>query len=449
MADWDSSEHKAGSTPDGQLLADFALRHDEAAFGALIERHGRMVLGVCRQILRSEHDAEDAFQAVFLTLAQRAGSIRKPDSVGDWLYGVAYRVSIRAKGLESRRRSRERLGMDVEATDRGAENQATELHDELSRLPSKLRVPLVLCYLEGRTHEEAAKALRWPVGTVKTRLSEGKDFLRNRLVRRGLVVSVGTLTGLLMDPSTAVLRAGLLETTVKAGMLAGAGKLIGSGVVSAHVVTLTQGVARAMIMTQLKIATAALLAVACVGVGAGVVAYSSSFLQSSKPMSETVQDPAAGMNGSFEVTKSSLPVNWSFYTPKTVPDGDFDIVMDDTDVKDGKQSLKFVVRKCDSTSGRMSPGLFNEFPDTKPGETYKISFWAKNAGSEFVFTAKGVSAMGKGPDVVIRSKETINAWRRFECTTTIPPKMWLRLELNVVQPGTFWIDDIQVVKAPK
>src|SRR5437879_2814597 len=105
---------------------------------------------------------------------------------------------------------------------------------------------------------------------------------------------------------------------------------------------------------------------------AALVAVTTS-LQAGKPMSETVREPAAGMNGSFEVTKSGLPVNWSVYTPRTVPAGDFDVVIDNTDFKDGKQSLKFVVRKCDPTGGRLSPGFFNEFRDTKPGETYKIS----------------------------------------------------------------------------
>lgn len=170
-------------------------------------------------------------------------------------------------------------------------------------------------------------------------------------------------------------------------------------------------------------------------------------------MSETVQ---LGFNGGFELTKSGLPVTWFFYTPRTVPNADFDIVMDTTDFKEGEQSLKIVVRKCESTGGRLSPGFFNEFHvenhnppgpfETKPGETYKISFWAKNAGSEFVFKARGVSALEGDKGVVIRSKETINEWRRFECTYTIPPQMWLRLELNVVQPGTFGIDDLQIVR---
>jgi len=175
-------------------------------------------------------------------------------------------------------------------------------------------------------------------------------------------------------------------------------------------------------------------------------------------MSEYVEFKPAGLNGGFEITKFGLPVNWSCYTPRTVPDGDFDIVMDKTDFKEGEQSLKFVVRKCKPTGGWHSPGFFNDFRienftppgpfETKPGETYKVSFWAKNDGSEFVFKARGVSPLAGDKGVVIRSKETFHKWRQFECTYTIPPgpKMHLRLELNVVQSGTFWIDDLQVVK---
>jgi uncharacterized protein (TIGR03067 family) len=168
--------------------------------------------------------------------------------------------------------------------------------------------------------------------------------------------------------------------------------------------------------------------------------------------SEYVEFRPAGLNGSFEITQYGLPVNWHMSTPKREQGSDFDIMMDTTDFKEGKQSLKFVVRKCDEKRG---PGFFKEFApnqnppaafETKPGETYRISFWAKNAGSEFVFKARGVSSFKGDEGVVIRSKETINEWRRFECTYTIPPKMWLRIHLNVVQPGTFWIDDIRIVK---
>ena len=183
------------------------------------------------------------------------------------------------------------------------------------------------------------------------------------------------------------------------------------------------------------------------GIASGVaVLVAETVSLQSKPLSEIERDGAAGINGSFEVTKSGLPVNWYFFTPKTVPAADFDIGMDNRDPKNGKQSLKFVVRKCDPIGGRLSPGFFNEFHNVKPGETYKISFSSKNAGSEFVFKARTVKVKEAGPQAIITSKETINEWRRFECTITITPRMWLRLELNVLQPGTFWIDDIQIEK---
>jgi hypothetical protein len=178
----------------------------------------------------------------------------------------------------------------------------------------------------------------------------------------------------------------------------------------------------------------------------GLVLVAMVYLQGCRPGSEIVRDPSAGMNGGFEVAASGLPANWWVYSPKTVPDADFDIVMDTADPKEGKQSLKFVVRKCEPTGGRLSPGIHNEFHNTKPGETYTISFWAKNQGSAFAFTASGVKAMGGAPGNVIRSSETFDTWRRFACTNTIPPDMWLRLELNVLQPGTFWIDDVQLTK---
>jgi hypothetical protein len=166
-------------------------------------------------------------------------------------------------------------------------------------------------------------------------------------------------------------------------------------------------------------------------------------LQAFRPASKTSLDPAAGINGSFEITKSGRPANWSFYTPKAA--GDYAIVLDNADPKDGKQSLKFIVR-TPIVPGQRPPGFFKEFPDTKPGETYKISFWAKNAGSQFAFTVRGVSAFDGEEGAQIKSKETINQWRRFEITHTIPPKMRLRLELDILQPGDFWIDDLQIEK---
>ena len=174
----------------GPLLERFAADRDSAAFEALVGRHGPMVLATCRRMLPDPHDADDAFQATFLVLARKAGSIRDPDRLGPWLHGVARRVAARSRALAGRRRSVERPGGD-EPMDtspdalEGAEVREV-LDEELARLPEKYRAPLVLCYLDGLTHDEAAEALRWPVGTVRSRLAGGRDRLRDRLTRRGL-----------------------------------------------------------------------------------------------------------------------------------------------------------------------------------------------------------------------------------------------------------------------
>ncbi len=178
----------------GQLLERFAADRDEAAFEALVSRHGPMVLGTCRRMLADPHDVEDAFQATFLVLARKAGSIRDADRLGPWLHGVARRVAARSRALSS--------PPEVASSEPAVEEPAVEspdllealelrevLDEELARLPEKYRAPLVLCYLEGLTHDEAAEHLRWPVGTVRSRLAGGRDRLRARLTRRGLAPS--------------------------------------------------------------------------------------------------------------------------------------------------------------------------------------------------------------------------------------------------------------------
>jgi RNA polymerase sigma factor (sigma-70 family) len=170
------------------------------AFSGLVDRHGPMVLRVCRSVLKDDHEAHDAFQLVFLTLARRAGSIRVRGSAGPWLHGVALRVSAKAKGRLVRRRRAEARRLDRQGVADSYEVDARpvddwpELHEEVARLPSKYRDPVVLCYFEGRTHDEAAALLGWPVGTVRGRLSRARDRLRARLIRRGLAPAIGALS---------------------------------------------------------------------------------------------------------------------------------------------------------------------------------------------------------------------------------------------------------------
>ncbi|MHB1561274.1 MAG: RNA polymerase sigma factor, partial [Isosphaeraceae bacterium] len=177
---------------DGQLLERFATVHGpsaEPAFAALVERHGPMVWRVCRAILDDEHDAEDAFQATFLILVRRAGSLWVRDSLGPWLHRVASRAAVRARVMAGRRRAAEREAFamrDPSTTSRIDEECAGVIHAEIDRLPDRYRMPVVLCDVEGRTYEEAARHLRCPVGTLKSRLARGRERLKGNLARRGI-----------------------------------------------------------------------------------------------------------------------------------------------------------------------------------------------------------------------------------------------------------------------
>src|SRR5262245_13339046 len=178
-----------GAPTDGQLLARFVDSCDEAAFTDLLRRHGPLVLSVCRRLARHEQDAEDAFQATFLVLVKKAGSVAGRDSVGGWLHGVAFRAALKAREATARRRERQAdEGPDVEAPPEEAHDWQA-LHEELDRLPEKYREPLVLCYLEGRSRREAAARLCLPEGTLSSRLATARQMLGQRLVRRGIALS--------------------------------------------------------------------------------------------------------------------------------------------------------------------------------------------------------------------------------------------------------------------
>ena len=168
---------------EGNLLERFVSHRDEAAFSALVARHGPMVLGVCRRLLRDESDVDDAFQATFLVLVRRAGAIRRRELVGHWLFGVAHRVAVRARAVAARRHLHEPTGLEIEEMDSQAKCHADEafelrmiVGEELARLPETLRSPVVLCYLEGLTHDEAARKLHWPVGTVRSRMARARGL---------------------------------------------------------------------------------------------------------------------------------------------------------------------------------------------------------------------------------------------------------------------------------
>jgi RNA polymerase sigma factor (sigma-70 family) len=172
---------------DQTLVRRFAESRDEAAFEALVGRHGSMVLAVCRRVLANEADAEDAFQATFVVLARNPAAIRKRSSVGSWLHGIALRVSLRSRAAAARRRAREQetILRNADAGRADLRELAAMLDDQLDRLPEKYRDPLVLCYLEGRTRSEAARQLGWTLRTVVRRIEHGRELLRRRLIRAG------------------------------------------------------------------------------------------------------------------------------------------------------------------------------------------------------------------------------------------------------------------------
>jgi RNA polymerase sigma factor (sigma-70 family) len=245
-----------GQLPDDELLRRFVVGRDEAAFTALVGRHGPLVWGVCRRLLSDAHDAEDAFQATFLTLARKAASIRKPGAVGAWLYGVATRAAAQAR-TDRARRAGSAASVPASPADPLAELTGRELSavldEELARLPERCRAPLVLCYLEGRTRDEAAQQLGWSLGTFKRRLERGRNLLRSRLTRRGLALSAALL------PQRAALAVppGLVGSTARAAL---------SAVVSARAAVWAGRITRGMSVARLK-AGAGLVVVLAAGLG--------------------------------------------------------------------------------------------------------------------------------------------------------------------------------------
>jgi RNA polymerase sigma factor (sigma-70 family) len=258
------------SLSDAQLLENFVTRRDEASFEVLVWRHGAMVLAVCKRVLRDSHEAEDAFQATFLVFARKAESIGRGEVVAAWLYKVAYRVALRL------RVSVAKLSTSGEPTDAIPAPEVTGsadwldlrpvLDDEIARLPEKYRAPFVLCYLEGRTNEEAATALGCPKGTVLSRLSRGREWLRSRLARRGVALSATAFAlALSQNAASASVPAALVPPIVGAAGPFATGTAAAQ-LVPAHIAALTEGVLKTMTLFKVKTA-AALVALALFGTG--------------------------------------------------------------------------------------------------------------------------------------------------------------------------------------
>jgi RNA polymerase sigma factor (sigma-70 family) len=245
-----------GGSTDGQLLERFATGRGEVpelAFAALVERHGPLVLRVCRAVLRHEQDAQDAFQTTFLVLARKARSLWVRDSLGPWLHQAAYRAACCARAARTRRRVHEQRAAEmapVEVDVRGNPEDFSVLHQEIDRLPERYRSPIVLCDLEGCTHELAARHLGCPVGTIKSRLTRGRERLRSRLLRRGLAPSAGLIGAMLSaQAARAAVPKALADATVQAAKRLVAGQLAGAA--PASVAALLEVVSRTTLMNRI------------------------------------------------------------------------------------------------------------------------------------------------------------------------------------------------------
>src|SRR5437870_8091823 len=306
-----------GKLSDRELLTRFIARRDEAAFAALMHRHGPMVWRVCRRWLPESHDAEDAFQATFLILSRKAASVRRKDSVGSWLYGVAYRVALKAKAAAARRYSLQPLSPQSQVIDPLADVTVREaqaiLDQELTRLPDKNRAPLVLCCLEGATRDEAARQLGWSASLVKSRLEEARTRLRGRLVRRGLTLPAALTAALLAEGvAPGAGPAALATATVKAALLTAAGQAK-AGVVPASVVALAEAGTRSLSLMKLRVAALLVVGVCALGAGAGVMVQRASTAK--EPEAQPADQPKS-------VAKKEEPKSQNAKQPRTDRYGD-------------------------------------------------------------------------------------------------------------------------------
>jgi RNA polymerase sigma factor (sigma-70 family) len=269
---------ESSALSDVQLLERFVATRDEAAFEVVVWRHGPMVLSTCRRVLRHEQDAEDSFQATFLALARKAGSIGKRQALASWLYKVAFRIALEAKRSRQKPFTLDRItaggpidGLIDEAIVRDVAHCVDE---EVNRLPERYRVPIILCYFEDKTYEEAGRILGCPRGTVAIRLTRARERLRKRFTRRGLALSSGALAMGLAQTKLDAAPALLVASAVR-GAIGLTGITTAASAASPPVAALAEGALRTMFATKLKVIAAVVL-VGAVGAGAGLTSYKGS-----------------------------------------------------------------------------------------------------------------------------------------------------------------------------
>jgi RNA polymerase sigma-70 factor (ECF subfamily) len=360
-------------------LERFVAAKDDLAFEGLMHRHGPMVLAVCQRVLSSPHDVEDAFQATFLVLVQKADSMRKQESIAGWLFGVAHKVAARLrKKAANRRLYHGPLVETIPAGAAGAERDETawKIHEALDRLPHKFRAPLVLCYLEGKTQEETAKELGWTAGMVKGRLERGRDKLRARLAKTGVALSATALAADLAAPATAALvPAALVHSTLEVSLLGTAGKTVTVGAVPAQVFALTKEVTKAMFLKKLQMVTVTILLVGIIGAGAAGMTYVAGKGSDDPAVVSTAKNALAGDDNAPDKGKTDqekIQGTWNVVSIKAWDEKGKELKGEEVDklaqlIKEKKLKVTFTGEKLTfSGFGDEMPSNYKLDPSTKP-----------------------------------------------------------------------------------
>jgi RNA polymerase sigma factor (sigma-70 family) len=303
--------HRLASAGPGELAADsfllerFVRDRDDNAFAVLVARHGPLVRGVCQRVLAEVHAADDAFQAVFLVLARRAAEVRPQQSLASWLHGVAYRVALKSRAIETKRRRRETSSAELDPTDPrpdplgelSARELLTALDEELQRLTDAHRLPILLCCLEGRSQEEAASMLGWTVGSVKGRLERGRANLHARLARRGLTLSAALAAVEMSRVGSAHASCLVSVVAFRSGLALSARRVCGD-TITARAVAAMEGVGRSIGMTKLKWAVVVLLTLSIVGAGTASLIFRAGVVNEQAADTAPEQRAASSREGS-------------------------------------------------------------------------------------------------------------------------------------------------------